>query len=50
MSVAIMLPYFFPYIGYLQLMAAVDTFVFLDDVPYIELGCVARFSKICDVS
>lgn len=42
MNVAIMQPYFFPYIGYLQLMAAVDTFVFLDDVQYIERGWVNR--------
>lgn len=36
MIVAIMQPYFFPYIGYFQLMAAVDAFVFLDDVQYVE--------------
>ena len=42
MKGAIMQPYFFPYIGYLQLMSAVDTFVFLDDVQYIERGWVNR--------
>jgi len=39
---AIMQPYFFPYIGYFQLMSAVDTFVFFDDVQYIERGWVNR--------
>jgi hypothetical protein len=40
--VAIMQPYFFPYIGYFQLMQAVDTFVFFDDVQYIDRGWVNR--------
>jgi hypothetical protein len=39
---AIMQPYFFPYIGYFQLMAAVDVFVFHDDVQYIKAGWVNR--------
>lgn len=42
MIVAIMQPYFFPYIGYFQLMRAVDEFVFFDDVQYIERGWVNR--------
>lgn len=42
MAVAIMQPYFFPYIGYLQLMRVVDEFVFFDDVQYIERGWVNR--------
>lgn len=42
MIVAIMQPYFFPYIGYFQLMHAVDTFVFFDDVQYIDRGWVNR--------
>jgi len=37
-----MQPYFFPYIGYFQLMAAVDLFVFHDDVQYIKQGWVNR--------
>ena len=37
-----MQPYFFPYIGYFQLMAAVDVFVFHDDVQYIKGGWVNR--------
>jgi hypothetical protein len=40
--VGIMQPYFFPYIGYFQLMAACDVFVFHDDVQYIKAGWVNR--------
>jgi hypothetical protein len=42
MKVAIMQPYVFPYIGYFQLIEAVDTFVFLDDVNYIKKGWINR--------
>jgi hypothetical protein len=42
MIVAIMQPYFLPYIGYFQLMAAVDTFVFHDDVQYTKGGWTNR--------
>jgi hypothetical protein len=42
MKVAIMQPYLFPYIGYFQLINAVDTFVFLDDVNYIKKGWINR--------
>jgi hypothetical protein len=42
MIVAIMQPYFFPYVGYFQLMHAVDAFVYFDDVQYIERGWVNR--------
>ena len=41
-KVAIMQPYFFPYLGYWQLLAAVDTFVILDDVNYINRGWINR--------
>ncbi len=37
-----MQPYFFPYIGYFQLINAVDKFVFYDDVNYINRGWVNR--------
>lgn len=37
-----MQPYFLPYIGYFQLMAAADRFVFLDDVNYIKRGWINR--------
>lgn len=39
---AIMQPYFFPYVGYFQLVAAVDTFVFYDDVAFIKQGWINR--------
>jgi hypothetical protein len=42
MKIAVMQPYFFPYIGYFELMAAVDVFVFLNDVQYIRQGWVNR--------
>lgn len=42
MIIAVMQPYFFPYIGYFQLMHAVDAFVFFDDVQYIDRGWVNR--------
>jgi hypothetical protein len=37
-----MQPYFFPYIGYFQLLAACDLFVVADDVQYIQQGWVNR--------
>ena len=42
MTIAIMQPYFMPYIGYFQLINAVDAFVFYDDVNYINRGWVNR--------
>jgi hypothetical protein len=42
MILGIMQPYFMPYIGYWQLMAAVDTYVVYDDVNYIKGGWVSR--------
>ncbi|MGV3556976.1 WbqC family protein [Larkinella arboricola] len=42
MTIAIMQPYFLPYIGYLQLMNAVDTFIFYDDVAFINRGWINR--------
>ena len=42
MKLAIMQPYFFPYIGYFQLVNAVDKFIFYDDVNYIKSGWINR--------
>jgi hypothetical protein len=42
MKIAIMQPYFFPYIGYFQLINAVDKFVILDDVNFIMRGWINR--------
>lgn len=42
MKLAIMQPYVFPYLGYYQLVAAVDTFVFFDDVNFITRGWINR--------
>lgn len=41
-TIAIMQPYFFPYMGYWQLIYAADRFVILDDVNYITRGWVNR--------
>lgn len=37
-----MQPYFFPYLGYFQLMAKVGTFVIYDDVHFINRGWINR--------
>ena len=42
MKIGIMHPYFFPYLGYWQLMNAVDRYVIYDDVNYIKGGRVNR--------
>lgn len=42
MKLAIMQPYFLPYIGYFQLINAVDKHVIYDDVNFIKKGWVNR--------
>lgn len=42
LNLAVMQPYFLPYIGYFQLMAAADKFVIYDDVNFINRGWVNR--------
>ena len=42
MKLAIMQPYFFPYIGYWQLIHASDRFVLFDDAQYMRHGWVNR--------
>lgn len=37
-----MQPYFMPYIGYFQLINAVDKFIFYDDVTFIKQGWINR--------
>lgn len=42
MKTAIMQPYFFPYLGYWQVINAVDKYVVYDDVAYIKGGWINR--------
>lgn len=42
MKLAIMQPYFMPYIGYFQLINTVDKFIFYDDVTFIKQGWINR--------
>jgi hypothetical protein len=41
-KIAVMQPYFFPYLGYFQLAHMVDEFIFLDDVAFIKGGHINR--------
>jgi len=42
MKLGIMQPYFFPYIGYFQLIAAVDKFIIYDNIKYTKKGWINR--------
>jgi hypothetical protein len=42
MTIAIMQPYFMPYIGYWQLIGAVDAFVVYDNIKYTKKGWINR--------
>ena len=42
MKLGIMQPYFMPYIGYFQLIAAVDIFVVYDNIKYTKKGWINR--------
>lgn len=42
MKIAIMQPYFLPYIGYFQLIKAVDKFIIYDNIQYTKKGWVNR--------
>jgi hypothetical protein len=42
MKLGIMQPYFLPYIGYWQLLAAVDKFVIYDNIQYTKKGWINR--------
>jgi hypothetical protein len=41
-KIGIMQPYLFPYLGYFQLIAAVDVFVISDDLQYINKGWINK--------
>lgn len=42
MKLAIMQPYFLPYLGYFQLIGAVDRFVIYDQIKYTKKGWINR--------
>lgn len=42
MKVAIMQPYFFPYIGYFQLIRTVDLFIVYDNIKFTKKGWINR--------
>ena len=42
MKLAIMQPYFLPYIGYYQLISAVDLFIVYDNIKYTKKGWINR--------
>jgi len=42
MKLGIMQPYFLPYIGYYQLIGAVDTFIIYDNIKYTKKGWINR--------
>lgn len=42
MKIAIMQPYFFPYIGYFQLINCVDDFVLYDNIKFTKKGWIQR--------
>ena len=41
-ATCVMQPYLFPYLGYWQMLAAVDNFVIFDDVNFINKGWINR--------
>jgi WbqC-like protein family len=46
MKLAIMQPYFLPYLGYFQLIAAVDEFIVYDNIKYVKSGWINR-NRLC---
>ena len=48
MKIAIMQPYFLPYIGYFQLMNAVDEFVIYDNIKFTKKGWINRNRILVD--
>ena len=47
-TVAVMQPYFMPYIGYYQLIAAADLFVVYDQIKYTKKGWINRNRMLVD--
>lgn len=47
-KIGIMQPYLFPYLGYFQLINAVDEYVIYDDVQFIKGGWVNRNNVLID--
>ena len=48
MKLAIMQPYFMPYIGYFQLINAVDLFIVYDNIKYTKKGWINRNRMLRD--
>jgi hypothetical protein len=48
MKIAIMQPYFCPYIGYFQLMNAVDEFIVYDNIEFTKKGWINRNRILVD--
>ncbi len=48
MKLAIMQPYFFPYLGYFQLIQSVEYFMFFDDVQYQRKSWMGR-NRLLDI-
>jgi hypothetical protein len=48
MRLAIMQPYFLPYIGYFQLISAADVFVIYDNIKYTKKGWINRNRILCN--
>lgn len=48
MIIGIMQPYFWPYLGYFQLICAVDQFVIYDNIEYTKKGWINRNRYLCN--
>lgn len=48
MKIAIMQPYFFPYVGYFQLINATEKFIMYDDVNFIKQGWINKNSILAN--
>ena len=49
MKAAVMQPYFFPYLGYFQLIDSVDHFVFFDNIQYQRKSWMGR-NRLLNIS